>query len=114
MSPCSCCSPPWITPLGRDRGRLVKYRRKGSEAQAMFRGGLVCISNRELHDDELLGAFKSRVHTLNYDPSDTQLGALMLEAAALGPRGIRPEDATEVARFLIGEMLRLCCRFDLR
>ena len=83
-----------------------------------FRGGIVCISNRELHDDDLLGAFKSRVHTLNYDPSDAQLGALMLDIADRGwppPRpAIEPEDAHDVARFLIGEMLRLGCRFDLR
>ena len=51
-------------PTSRDRRRVVKYRRQGSEVHAVFRGGIVCISNRELHDDELLGAFKSRVHTL--------------------------------------------------
>ena len=54
-------------------------------------------TNRELHDDELLGAFKSRVHTLNYDPSDAQLGALMLETAQRGPKGVRPEEALGVA-----------------
>ena len=101
-------------PDSRDRGRVVRYRMKGDERRVCFRGGIVCISNRELHDDELLGAFKSRVHTLNYDPSDAQLGALMLDVASRGLRGVRAEDATEVARFLIGEMLRLGCRFDLR
>ncbi len=107
-------------PTGRDRGRVVKYRRQGREERAVFRGGIVCISNRELHDDELLGAFKSRVHTLNYDPSDVQLGALMLSIADRGwPSGrpepeISPEIAREVAYFLIGEMLRLACPFDLR
>ena len=85
-------------PDSPDRGRIVRYRMKGDERRICFRGGIVCISNRELHDDELLGAFKSRVHTLNYDPSDAQLGALMLDAASRGLRGIRPEDASEVAR----------------
>jgi hypothetical protein len=101
-------------PDSPDRARVVRYRMKGSERRLCFRGGIVCISNRELHDDELLGAFKSRVHILNYDPSDAQLGALMLDAASRGRRTITPDDATEVARFLIGEMLRLGCRFDLR
>ena len=55
-----------------------------------FRGGIICISNRELHDDELLGAFKSRVHTLNYDPTDAQLGALMLDLADRGWPAARP------------------------
>jgi hypothetical protein len=107
-------------PTSRDRGRVVKYRRQGSEMRSVFRGGIVCISNKELHDDELLGAFKSRVHTLNYDPSKAQIGALMLDIADRGwPVGsnnpeITPESARMVAHYLIGEMLRLDCRFDLR
>src|SRR4051794_35924266 len=71
-------------PMSRDRGRVVKYRRQGREERVVFRGGIVCISNRDLHDDEMLGAFKSRVHTLNYDPTDAQLGALMLAVADSG------------------------------
>ena len=107
-------------PTARDRSRVVKYRRQGREERAVFRGGIICISNRELHDDELLGAFKSRVHTLNYDPTDAQLGALMLDIADRGwPCGsanpeIAPEAARMVAHYLIGEMLRLSCPFDLR
>jgi hypothetical protein len=106
-------------PDDRTRSRVVKYKRQGREERVSFRGGIICISNRELHDDELLGAFKSRVHTLNYDPSDAQLGALMLGIAELGwPNTGRPEisagEARAVAHFLIGEMLRLGCRFDLR
>ncbi len=106
-------------PDDRTRSRVVKYKRQGREERAVFRGGIICISNRELHDDELLGAFKSRVHVLDYDPSDAQLGALMLGIAELGwpltgrPQ-IGPEEARAVAHFLIGEMLRLGCRFDLR
>jgi hypothetical protein len=86
----------------------------------VFRGGFVCISNKELHDDEMLGAFKSRVHTLNYDPTDVQLGAVMLAIAERGwPSGsanptIAPDAALTVVHNLVGEMLRLECRFDLR
>jgi hypothetical protein len=107
-------------PTSRDRSRVVKYRRQGREERAVFRGGIICISNRELHDDELLGAFKSRVHTLNYDPTDAQLGAMMLMvadggwAAGSAHPEIAPDAARDVAHHLIGEMLRLDCRFDLR
>jgi hypothetical protein len=107
-------------PTTRDRSRVVKYRRQGREERAVFQGGIVCISNKELHDDELLGAFKSRVHTLNYDPTDAQLGALMLDIAdhgwspGHGNPEIPPEAARAVAHFLIGELLRLACPFDLR
>jgi hypothetical protein len=107
-------------PRTLDRGRVVKYRRQGREERTVFRGGIICISNRELHDDDLLGAFKSRVHTLNYNPSDEQLGALMLDIADRGwPSGrsnpeISPKETRDVAHYLIGEMLRLACPFDLR
>jgi hypothetical protein len=105
-------------PDDHTRTRVVKYKRQGHEQRVAFRGGIICISNRDLHDDELLGAFKSRVHTLNYDPSDAQLGALMLDVAERGVasslREVPPEEALEVARYVIGEMLRLGCRFDLR
>jgi len=101
-------------PGDRSRTRIVRYRRKGEEVRVAFRGSIICITNRELHDEELLGAFKSRVHTLNYDPSDAQLGALMLAIAEFGNHGINPGEATEIARFVIGEMLRTQCRFDLR
>jgi hypothetical protein len=104
----------------RDRGRVVRYRRMGEEVQVVFRGGAICISNKELHDDELLDAFKSRVHVLNYDPTDAQVGALMLDIADRGwpPNATVPEitpgEARTVTHYLIGEMLRLACPFDLR
>jgi len=102
------------SPGDRTCTRVVKYRRKDMEVRAPFRSGIICISNRELHDDELLGAFKSRVHTLNYAPSDAQLGALMLDLAERGALPVPPEEALEVARFVIEAMLRQGCRFDLR
>ena len=98
----------------------MKYRRQGREDRVVFRGGIVCISNGTLHDDEMLGAFKSRVHTLNYDPTDAQLGALMLDIAERGrPSGsaspeMDPDAVRTVAHYLIGEMIRLDCRFDPR
>jgi len=104
-------------PTGPDRGRVVKYRRKGETDRVVFRGGLVCITNRQLHDADLLGAFKSRVHVLNYDPSDAQLGALMLSVAAAGTGGdgaVTPREAVAVAEYVIGEMLRVGAKFDLR
>jgi hypothetical protein len=107
-------------PTTRDRSRVIKYRRQGRQQTAIFRGGIICISNKELHDDDLLEAFKSRVNTLNYDPSDAQLGALMLAIADAGwPPGavspeINPEAARTVAHYVIAEMLRLSCPFDLR
>lgn len=105
-------------PKGRDRGRVVAYKRQRHEERVAFRGGIICISNRVLHGEELLGAFKSRVNVLNYNPSDAHLGALMLGLAELGWPAERPavpaDECREVARFVISELLRRGCRFDLR
>lgn len=107
-------------PTARDRGRQIEYRRQGDSDSFSFRGGVICISNLELHDSELLSAFKSRVHVQNYAPANEHLGALMLDIASRGwPSGvktpsIKPTEAREVARHLIAELLRLQCRFDLR
>jgi hypothetical protein len=105
-------------PRTRDRGRAVVYKRQGHEERVTFRGGIICISNRVLHGEELLGAFKSRVHVLNYDPGDAHLGALMLGLAKLGWPPDRPTVAAaeceEVACFLITELLLRGCHFDLR
>jgi hypothetical protein len=97
-----------------NRTRVVQYRRKGEAIRVRFSGGIICISNRSLHGADLLGAFKSRVHVLNYDPTDAQLGAFMLESAEKGPQGVMPEEARTIARFVVEEMIRLGCPFDLR
>ncbi len=107
-------------PTSRDGSRVVKYRRQGREHRVDFRGGIICVSNRQLHDDDLLDAFKSRVHTLNYDPSDAQLRRedARVRRRWLAWRLHHPEyparRGAEVAHYLIGEMLRLSCPFDLR
>jgi len=102
-------------------GRTVKYKRKDGEQQVSFRGGIICISNRELHDDDLLDAFKSRVHVLHYAPTDAQMGALMLDIASGGWSAdgdnvitVAPDEARMVTEHVLGEALRLGCRLDLR
>jgi hypothetical protein len=101
-------------------GRMVKYKRKDREQRVCFRGGIICISNKELHDDDLLDAFKSRVHVLHYAPPDAQMGALMLDIASRGWSAdgevvtVTPGEAVRVTEYVLGEALRLGCRLDLR
>ena len=96
-------------PGDRTRTRIVRYRRKGEEVRVAFRGGVICVSNRELHDDELLGAFKSRVHTLNYDPSDAQLGASCWRSpGAAGPPPGRPSRQASAWRLPASSSARCC------
>lgn len=111
-----------LAALGRspdDTGeRAVKYRRQGRESVVRFTGGIVCISNLELHETPLLQALKSRVHYLRYEPTDEQIAALILEIASKGLPAQRPllssSECKEVAEFVIQESQRLKAPLDVR
>jgi hypothetical protein len=98
--------------------RVVKYRRQGVEQIVRFTGGIILVSNLEIHSAPLLQALKSRVHYLKYDPNDEQIEALMLDVASRGwsqgRRRMTAEDCREVADFLIPESSRLGVRPDMR
>ena len=98
--------------------RVVRYRRQGRDATVRFTGGIVMVSNLELHDTPVLEALKSRVHVLRYDPTDEQVAALMRRIASKGWPASAPRvpavECLEVAEFLVGESRRLAVRLDLR
>jgi hypothetical protein len=98
--------------------RLIKYRRQAKEATIRFTGGIIAISNLELHAQPLLEALKSRVHYLRYNPTDEQMAALMLEVAAKGWSAqdleLSAEECLEIADFLIAECQRRSVRLDMR
>lgn len=98
--------------------RIVKYRRQGHDQTIRFTGGIIAISNLELHSQPLLEALKSRVHYLKYSPTDEQIAALMMEVAKKGwpsddPK-LSPDQCLEVATFLIAESQRINSRLDMR
>lgn len=98
--------------------RIVKYRRQGHDETIRFTGGIIAISNLELHSQPLLEALKSRVHYLKYSPTDEQIAALMVEVAKKGWPGDDPkltaDECREVATFLIAESQRIKVRLDMR
>lgn len=98
--------------------RIVKYRRQGRDETVRFSGGIICISNLELHGNGLLEALKSRVHYLKYDPSDEQMAAMLRMVASKGwPADeplLSPKECWEVAVFLIDESRRLNVPLDMR
>ncbi len=112
---------------GMPNARVITYKRKGVEERIVFTGGLIAISNLELHGSALLEAIKSRADSIRYAPSDQELAALMLDIAAKGyelqrPKvaggggrtTLPPETCREVALFVIEESLRRSSRLDLR
>jgi hypothetical protein len=107
-------------PASPGTARRVEYRRQHRVESFGFTGGLICVSNIELHETDLLMALKSRVNMLNYAPTDAQLGALMLDVAERGwPIGapvqtIPPDQAREIAGYVINAIIRRGCHMDLR
>jgi hypothetical protein len=96
--------------------RVVKYRRQGRAECIDFSGGIIAVANRQLPGDAVVGAYRSRVLTFNYDPTDGEIGALLLDLADRFPAGTmrRNPSPPAVAHHVIGEMLRFGCPFDLR
>ena len=102
-----------------ERGaRIIKYKRRGLEETIRFTGGIIAISNLELHAEPVLEAIKSRVNYLKYDPSDQQIEALMLEIASKGwsthVGSMTADECREVAEYLIAGSHRLSVRLDVR
>jgi hypothetical protein len=100
------------------RTRIIKYRRQGTNQTIYFTGGIIAISNLELHAQPLLDALRSRVHYLKYSPTDDQVAALMLEVASKGwpadSQNLSSEECMETAAFLIAQCQRLNVRLDMR
>jgi hypothetical protein len=99
--------------------RIIKYKRQGKTVMIDFTGGIIAISNLELHGDAVVDALKSRVQTLNYDPSDEQIIALMRAIASkenMLPEGgsLSPKECGTVTEFLIDESKRLGIHPDVR
>ena len=112
-----------LAALGRQPGstnapRIVKYRRQGRNTSVRFSGGLILISNLELHAAPLLEALKSRINYLCYDPSEDEIAALMRDIASNGwPPArptITPAEGMDIAAFLIAESKKRNYRLDLR
>ena len=98
--------------------RLVKYQRMGRQEVVSFSGGVIAISNLQLHASPLLDALRSRVHVIHYDPSDDEVAAAMLRLSRLGwpadePK-LSPEECLLVANFVIAESRRMARPLDFR
>ena len=111
-----------LAALGRQpdefKTRTIKYQRQGRESLITFTGGIICISNLPLNATPLLTALKSRVHYLQFDPTDTQIAALMRSIAAKGwPEKspvMTPAECRLVTDFLIAETQQLNVPLDMR
>lgn len=105
----------FLAALGNQEQRIVTYRRRNLVQSFEFKGGIIAISNLEIHGDGVMEALKSRVQYTKYDPTEEQLEALMIEIANGGWKGLMTvEECHEVTDFLIAESHRLSVRLDMR
>ncbi len=111
-----------LAALGKqpDGTRIVKYKRQGKTVNVDFTGSIIAISNLELHGDAVTDALKSRVQTLNYNPTNEQVAALMRDIAskgyALPDEGgqLSPRECGIVTEFVLSEGNRLGLDPDIR
>jgi len=99
-------------------GRVVTYRRRGKDEKVVFTGGIIMMSNIELDDDPVIGAFCSRANPYLYDPTDAEIIALMRHITADGwtakDSDITAAECKEVVDFIESESVRLGMRPDMR
>ena len=96
--------------------REVVYQKAGIREVVKFTGGIIGISNLALNDHtkEIRRALNDRVFTINYDPTDKQLLALMEHIAGKGHSGLTVEECFTVLYFLMKEMEDLNIRPSIR
>jgi len=83
-----------------------------------FSGGIIAISNLELHPTPVLDAIRSRVHPLRHNPTDGEMAAQMRYMTQFGwpvtqPK-LSPAECTEVTEFVIAESRRMGRHLDFR
>jgi len=110
-----------LAALGRMSGQALPmgYVRQGKEIRFDFTGGIICISNLAVENKGMLGAFKSRVRTLQHSPSDQMLVALSRHRIcckgwpANQPK-LTADECNDVIAWVWAESQRLKVPVDLR
>jgi len=96
--------------------RIIRYKRQHYDAMISFTGGIIALSNMELHKKELQQALESRVNCLSFDPNEEEMEALILKIAEDGyaAYNMTADECVEVAEFTIEESKKYERRLDLR
>jgi hypothetical protein len=106
----------WMRALGdrpdHTEPRRIKYKKEGKEKEIEFTGSVIIITNSETCP----AAFASRVFCLEYNPTDEQIQAMMLDLAKKGSERwkMSPSECLEVTEVLIAESSASETRLDLR
>ena len=97
---------------------MVSWQTGPLRDEFVFVGGVVIIANCALEDIPQLRAVKTRIATMQYEPTNAEVAALMRKIAAWGhthgPHALTPASCREVARAIIDRSARLNRNLDLR
>jgi len=92
---------------GEERARVVRYHERNRTEVVNFTGGLIVISNEQLHDVGSMSAIKSRTRPILWNPSEAQLLALMRDATKNGwnrdQTSVSAVECHEVLDFLVAQ-----------
>lgn len=107
------------TAYSDDWTRIVRYQRRGKNEVVKFTGGVIALSNLCLHqNDAVMSALKSRTKPLCWEPSETQLEAMMRDAVKTGwtrcGMTVTAEECTQVIDFVVDICHRFGASLDLR
>src|SRR4029078_3473833 len=109
-----------LAALGRQQGKPLPmgYVRQGKKVEFEFSGEIICISNLPITPKGMLAAFKSRVHTLQHNPTDLMLIALCRYRITkngwpAGEPKLTVEEVNEAINWVQSESKRLNVPVDL-
>ncbi len=98
--------------------RRVTWQVRGSRDEFLFTGGIIILSNCRLDDIPQLRALKTRITSVQYDPTNCEVAALMKAIASKGhrhgPHLLSPAECLEVAEHIIGRSQQMERNLDLR
>ena len=96
--------------------RDVGYSLKGEQKEPTFQffGGVIAISNRPLHRDPVADAVASRVRSLEHEPNEEMIAAVMRNEALKGFKGLLAAECREVVEYVVEQSRQCQYRLDLR
>ena len=101
-----------------EQERVVTWQTASLREEFTFSGGVIILSNQPLDNVAELRAVKTRIPTLQFAPTNSEIAAKMRAIAKLGHRHgqheLLPESCLEVAKEIIERSSRLQRNLDLR
>lgn len=97
-----------------DGQRVISRRTHSTRVRVYYTGGVIGISNLQFSSTPRLGAVRSRLQYVAYEPSEEQIVALMRQLASQGQDDLTPDECSTVAEFVRAQTHQRELPLDLR